>query len=119
VWIFAWTGFYSIASAQKSDGSMDPQMVMVRARCKRHLQNLVVKFPALSGEKIITFPNRDYRYRIIVPKAVWVGVLSELAQEQTWSNFKHEVARRQGKVGREYVAALHEVWRVMSALQRS
>jgi hypothetical protein len=118
MWIFCVEGFYSIACAQKPDGSIDPEMVMIRARSKPHLQNLLARFPALSGAKIVALPNRDYRYRLIVPKPVWVGVLSELANEQCWSNFKNEAAKRRGKAGAEYVSALHEVWRVMHGLQR-
>lgn len=91
---------------------------MVRARLKPHLQNLLARFPALSGAKILAWPNRDYRFRLIVPKAVWVGVLSELAGEQQWSNFKNEVGKRRGKAGADYVSALHEVWHVMSRLQK-
>ena len=37
--------------------------------------------------------------------------------EQEWSNFKNETAKYQGKSGREYVGALHEVWAVMHRLQ--
>jgi DNA-3-methyladenine glycosylase I len=39
--------------------------------------------------------------------------------EQTWSNFKNEAARFQGKAGADYVHALHEVWSVMYRLQES
>lgn len=119
MWILCVEGFYSVASAQKADGSIDPETVMIRARCKRHLQNLQARFPALSGSKIITLPNRDYRYRLVVLKRIWISVLSELAGEQRWSNFKAEVERRQGKADAAYIAALHEVWRIMARLQGS
>jgi hypothetical protein len=64
-------------------------------------------------------PDRDYRYRTIVPKNVWAHILAELAQEQQWSNFKNEVNRYQGRVGADYVHALHEVWGIMYAFQNS
>jgi hypothetical protein len=61
----------------------------------------------------------DYGFRIIVPKLDWVDVLSELAREQTWSNFKNEAssfARLKGQGG-AYVQALHRIWEVMLSLQ--
>jgi hypothetical protein len=61
--------------------------------------------------------DRDYRYRMIVPKSVWVPILAELAEEQEWSNFKSEVAVHQGGEGASYLAALHDVWEIMHRLQ--
>jgi len=48
-----------------------------------------------------------------------VAVMSEMADEQTWSNFKNEAARFQGNAGRDYVQALHDVWDVMRNLQEA
>jgi hypothetical protein len=117
MWIFSIHGFYSIACASKPDGSLDTQTVMIRARRKDHLQNLQKRFPVLAAAKIITLSNVDYRHRIVVPKSVWAGVLSELAEEIEWSNFKNKVAAHQGKRGAGYSNALHEVWQVMYRLQ--
>jgi hypothetical protein len=39
-----------------------------------------------------------------------------MAEEQTWSNFKNEVAARKA-LGAAYVARLHNVWWEMSQLQ--
>jgi hypothetical protein len=87
--------------------------------CKDHLRNLQTRFTKLAGSEIVRLPNRDYRYRLIVPKSVWVTALSEMAGEQEWSNFKNQVARHQGQAGAAYVKALHEVWSVMYRLQPS
>jgi hypothetical protein len=97
MWIFVRYGFYSIASASKPDGSIDGETVMVRARSKDHLQNLPDRFSALADAEIVAMPNRDYRYRLITPKRVWVPILAELAEEQDWSNFKNEGRRISGK----------------------
>jgi hypothetical protein len=118
MWVFTRYGFYSIACASKSDGSIDDQSVMVRARCIAHLHGLQKRFPALAVGKILELPNRDYGYRLIIPKASWVAILGELAREQNWSNFKNEAAKYQGKLGRGYVDALHKVWEVMYRLQQ-
>jgi hypothetical protein len=117
MWIFTRYGFFSIACASKPDGSPDAQTVMVRARRSEHLGRLQGRFPALADASILTMPDRDYRYRIVVAKDTWAKVISELATEQEWSNFKNEVARYQGAGGREYVHALHEVWGTMAELQ--
>jgi hypothetical protein len=117
MWVFTRYGFYSIACASKPDGSLDSQSVMVRARCIAHLRSLQKRFPALAVGKILELPNRDYRYRLIVPKASWTAIVGELAQEQEWSNFKDEAARYQGTSGGGYVRALHKVWDVMYRLQ--
>jgi hypothetical protein len=118
MWIFTRYGFYSIACASKPDGSLDSQSVMVRARCIDHLRSLQKRFPALAVGNILELPNRDYRYRLIIPKASWTAIVGELAQEQVWSNFKNEGAKYQGTSGRGYVDALHEVWGVMNRLQQ-
>ena len=119
MWIFCRLGFYSIACANSPDGSIDRDTVMIRARQKEHLQNLRDRFPALADAEIITTPNRDYRYRLIVSKQVWVQMLSDMAEEQTWSNFKNAVAAYQGKRGTAYTTALHKIWAIMCELQRS
>lgn len=122
MWIFARYGFFSIACAQKPDGTPDKDTVMIRARRAEHLENLRDRFPALAGIGIATTRGTDYRYRMILPKAVWVPVLAEMGEEQEWSNFKNEAAAYEasrGPVGEDsYSTALHEVWSVMNGLQR-
>jgi hypothetical protein len=117
MWIFVRYGFYSVACASKPDGSLDKETVMVRARSKDHLQNLRDRFPAIADAEIVAMPDRDYRYRLIVPKQLWVPILAELAEEQDWSNFKNEAAAYQGRSGASYLTALHEVWATMYRLQ--
>ena len=121
MWIFTRYGFFSIACADKTDGAINPDTVMVRARLHEHLVSLRDRFPysELGKAQILNWDGRDYRYRIIVPKAAWVAALAELATEQTWSNFKNETSRftRAKKTAYAYVDALHRVWDVMHRLQ--
>jgi hypothetical protein len=119
MWLFTRYGFFSIACASQADGAVDPQTVMVRARRKAHLQKLQSRFQLIAPAEIVTLPERDYRYRLIVPKAAWVAVSAELAEEQDWSNFKDEAARFQGTSGADYICALHAVWDVMYSIQKS
>jgi hypothetical protein len=52
-------GFYSIACASKSNGSLDNQSLMISARCIAHLRSLQKRFPALAVGEILEWPNRD------------------------------------------------------------
>jgi hypothetical protein len=107
-----------VACANKpGTNDIDTETVMVRARVKKHLMNLKKRFPAVTGATIIVLPNRDYAFRIVIPKATWVQVLTGLAVEQTWSNFKDEAAARKADTGTEYVDKLHTVWWEMLQLQ--
>jgi len=117
MWLFTRYGFYSIACARKPDGTLDPQLLMIRARRITHLKTLQQRFRSLANVDIVTLPERDYRYRLIVPKELWARVVAELAEEQEWSNFKNEVTSYQGTAGSAYIRALHEVWLTMCDFQ--
>jgi hypothetical protein len=62
--------------------------------------------------------DTDYVYRIFVDKPAWSQVLSELAEETDYDNFKAAVAHHQGHAGGAYERSLHRVWAVMYELQR-
>lgn len=112
MWIFCRYGFFSIAVSD------DPDYVMVRARKLDHLLALQKRFLVDAAGEIRTWKNRDYKYRIIIPKASWVVIAAELANEQTWSNFKNETARFKGSGDYEYLEALHDVWEDMYKIQQ-
>jgi len=121
MWIFTRYGFFSIACANKTDGTIDPDNVMVRARLHEHLVSLRDRFPdsEIGKAEILSWDGRDYKYRIIVSKVAWVYALTEMAAEQTWSNFKNEASRfsRAKKMAHAYVDSLHQIWEVMHRLQ--
>jgi hypothetical protein len=117
MWLFTRYGFYSTACASKPDGSRDSDNIMVRARCERHLELLKARLPSLASFPILFTPERDYGYRIVVPKPVWAAALYDLASEQDWSNFKNQAQAYQGAAGFEYARALHDVWERMGRLQ--
>ena len=123
MWIFTKHGFFSAVCARKGDGRhdqpVDPDRIMVRARVRGHLEALKKRFPELLGQcEIQEFSGADYAFRIFVAKSVWSPVLSGLAEETDYDNFKSEVARHQGRRGTAYEHALHEVWSVMNGLQK-
>ena len=117
MWVFTKYGFVSAACALKQDGTIDPNTLMLRARSRQHLENLKERFPEseLATAEILSNESTDYKYRMIVSKTNWAAVLSELAMEQTWSNFKNESARFANlkKMAHDYVDALHDIWSIM------
>jgi hypothetical protein len=52
----------------------------------------------------VRLPNRDYKYRLAVAKDSWAQIVSEMASEQEWSNFKNEAARFGGADGFDEIA---------------
>jgi hypothetical protein len=91
---------------------------MVRGRTRDHLESLRARFLGPLGQcEIQEFVGTDYAYRLFVPKAAWLQVISELADEIDYGNFKSEVAHYQGEQGEAYERSLHEVWSVMNQLQ--
>lgn len=115
MWVFTQYGFYSIVCGE-APGGADLDTLMVRARRKTHLEMLQKRFPKLAGFDIKCWRDRDYRYRLIVPKPVWVATLAELANEQDYTNFKGRVSKT---CGGAYSHALHDVWGTMHNLQES
>jgi hypothetical protein len=91
---------YSAVCARKGDGRKsnppDPHRMMIRARVRDHLVRLRDRFPSLKRYEIITTPNNDYRFRIIIPKWRWQRVMHGLVNEQDYDNFKGEVDRAFG-----------------------
>lgn len=123
MWIFTKHGFYSAVCAREGDGTygrpVDPDRIMVRARLRSHLEALKQRFPdSFQGCEIREFPGSDYAFRIFVNKSAWSHVLSGLADETDYDNFKSAVSQYQGTKGANYIHSLHEVWSVMHRLQR-
>jgi hypothetical protein len=117
MWIFTRYGFFSIAAAKTRKGTNSSRTVMVRARQRRHLKNLVRRFPTLDVYALTHSSETDYRHRMVLPKSVWMKVVVGMAQEQTWSNFKGEAEAFLGPAFDDYLRALHRVWSVMGDLQ--
>jgi len=113
MWIFTKYGFFSVVSARKSATSreIDLNTLMVRAREKSHLQNLINNFDELKNLEILETESADYRYRIFTPKKNWLEVMSKMTDEIDYDNFKSKVYNTL-KDG-EFCHALADVWSVM------
>jgi hypothetical protein len=123
MWVFTKYGFFSAVCARQRGGKhgqpVDPKRIMVRARDRGHLEALKKRFPGLLGKcDVQESPGTDYAFRVFVGKPEWSQVLSGLAEETDYDNFKSAVARHQGRSGVAYERALHEVWSVMHRLQQ-
>lgn len=121
MWLFTRYGFFSFACAFRNDGAgpgIDPDLMMIRARTKSHLERLQARFPLIAECSILLTRSADYRYRIIVSKEDCAKLVSELVREQDWSNFKEEAKRFGGSGNAPYVDALRKVWTVMYQLQQ-
>jgi hypothetical protein len=122
MWLFTRYGFFSAVCARQSDGRhgqpVDADRMMIRARDRRHLQALIDRFPEqLGNAEILENTGTDYRFRLFVSKSVWVEVVSQLAEETDYDNFKSAVGRHLGADGADYIHALHSVWLTMYNLQ--
>ena len=101
MWIFASEGFISIVEDYEQPGNL-----LCRARSKNHLEAI---FP---GEAVKVTPVRDYRFRVSVPRAAAVKVVTDLASGIDYNNFKDSIPDD------VYHDACSEVWGVMYKYQR-
>lgn len=104
MWLFTRYGFFSVSA-------VDKKKLAIRARSRRHLELLRNRLPFLKRYSIEESPLKDYRYRMTVPKNVWVDAMMTLCIEQRWGNFKNEAERFQHDL--VYNEALHDIWHRM------
>ncbi len=119
MWLFTQYGFFSVVCARDLTGKtkgVDPKTLMVRARSRQHLESLIARFTELQGVEVAATENTDYRYRLVLPKAVWGRVVAELTAEIDYGNFKSQAYEKTGD--KQYSNALHDVWDVMYRLQK-
>lgn len=74
MWLFTHYGFFSVSCP-----TWDKEKLQVRARARKHLVALQTRFPHLAPFLIQESSDADYRYRIVIPKDVWVETISMLA----------------------------------------
>ena len=110
MWIFTRYGFFSVSRHNR-------QTLAVRARARKHLVLLQNRLPFLKSYPILENTKTDYRYRILVPRNVWVDAMTTLTVEQHWPNVKDECSRFQND--ETYTRVMAEVWFRMVEAQRS
>ena len=122
MWIFTKYGFFSAVCARYQKGKQkdqpDPKNLMIRARVRQHLQNLLDLFPHIFKGKISESTGTDYAYRLFVKKTVWVDFLVDLGDGIDYDNFKDECHHQPAEIlDPAYVHSLMTVWSTMHQLQ--
>jgi hypothetical protein len=111
-WIFLNDCF--ISAVQHND---DPDLLVVRARVDGHLEAfLAPHYPTeanrdINGIKIERHPNRDYLFRVILPKSEVADLMSYHMKHIDYGNFKDSVGEH------DYHESLYAVWSAMNNLQ--
>lgn len=100
MWLFTNKGFVSIVQDFQIPGN-----VLVRARSKKHLQDL---FP---DQEVQVTPLADYRFRVSLPQAQIADRVREWVAGIDYTNFKDSIPDD------EYHDATLDVWRTMFAFQ--
>jgi hypothetical protein len=133
MWLFTKYGFISAVCARKGEGKsieIQPDLIMVRARLKEHLENLMESFPQIEWlnaddpkqaaknpptDAIRESKANDYRFRAYLSRSEFGNFMACLALDVSYGNFKSEVRRVDGPSAYEH--SLHRVWGVMYGVQ--
>lgn len=110
MWLITPVGFFSVV---RKPTDIKKHTLTVRSRVRSDLEALKAQFlPELGAIQEST--TNDYRFRAVAPQAAVAQAMSRLVEDVDYSNFKNEVAQRQGH-GRSDL--YHDVWSVLYRLQ--
>jgi 8-oxo-dGTP pyrophosphatase MutT (NUDIX family) len=110
MWLITPIGFFSIVQKAADKGR---DTLTVRARVRSDLEALRDTYIPSLGDIKESLTN-DYRFRAVAPRADVAAAAASLIADLDYSNFKNEVAKRQG-VKREQL--YHDIWHVLYQLQ--
>ena len=102
MWLFTNTGFLSAVS--------NGQDLMVRSRDRESLEPLAES----AKTKILSTPQNDYPYRVIVTHETFSRWAAHMATGITYKNFKSEVAATRGY---DFSHPLMKVWSAMQEVE--
>lgn len=109
MWLMTPRGFYS---AVEKTGDQVDDMVTVRTRSKRDLDNLRDLLPNAE------YPPRpywsDYPFRLRCTRQEWSDAVATMALEIDYSNFKDRVAAKQGK---KRAGIYNSVWSALLGIE--
>jgi hypothetical protein len=109
MWLFTKYGFFALSCDEHDDN-----VIMVRARVESHLQHLKNKFEELENYQIIDTHDRDYQYRLFVPKPIWSKISYKLMEEIDYSKFKpsaqENLALENDPTCAKYSKLLLDIW---------
>lgn len=113
MWLMTPRGFFSTVQHREY-----PSLVLVRARCREDLENLCElgeNHPGMIGvdsKAILETKISDYPFRLIVSARAWQMLVSLMAEEITYANFKsavHAVNDQRASTYMSVWSALHRI----------
>lgn len=115
MWLMTRFGFFSAVcgkeitkQGKKYPVKLNPEHIMLRARSREHLVKLHDAFPTLVPGEIAESYKADYRYRVHLKRADFVRLVTELALDVDYGNFKGKCADEGCEPG--YLDFLSSVW---------
>lgn len=106
MWVMTEYGFFSVVCAWKNEHDqskgIDKNKMMIRARSLRQITKL--RDECMRGRVIIKSPaSSDYPYRIIVSKLMWESLMTYLASNVKYGNFKNHIHKLKDSVYEEFL----------------
>lgn len=86
MWVYTAIGFFS-AVENREDRTR--KTLLVRARFREDIDRLAGRLHPAPA--VVETPERDYMFRVVIPKTVWAKVMAELAEAIDYGNFKSAV----------------------------
>jgi hypothetical protein len=109
MWLISSIGFFSIVEKSSDKGA---RTLTVRARVQSDLESLREQYLPSLGP-ILKDVGTDYQFRATAPREDVSKAVSQLVLAIDYSNFKNEIARKQG---RKRETLYHRVWDVLAGL---
>lgn len=112
MWLITPVGFFSVV---QKPTDIQAQTLTVRARVRSDLEALKAEYLPELGP-IQDSKVNDYRFRAVAPQAAVAKAMARLVENLDYSNFKDEVAERQGHARAHLY---HDVWSTLYRLQKA
>jgi len=115
LWVFTTKGFFSIVEHKK-----DPNLVVIRARVRKDIDNIKMLFEELGLEVSDVAENVsfDYKYRVFAGRIDWASVMIRLITDMGYTNFKNAVYEADSpEVMDQRHEAYLDIWAIMHELQ--
>ena len=101
MWIFTSEGFFSVIHTEGNR----PKEVTVRSRCRDDLERMLT-YAQLGTNIIQTSLDRDYPYRVVIPRIEWTRYLSSVVQRLVYPNFHESLS----EIDEQRFNCYSEIW---------
>lgn len=113
MWIMTPYGFFSVVCAHDRDPETpgpDYNRMVIRARNRDHLESLK-KTMSMRLPRINCNEGTDYPFRITMDRDLALAVITQMAGDVDYTNFKDE-AKRVSPLDKPFHAFLMEIWKI-------